>query len=90
MYHEQLSTAFNQRADMPTPETWLWGSGFEVLSDTRFGEYQLGMAVRYSRMVFRDDMMLKEAQREALTAEFGALHRPCRHKGCSPQAAPSS
>jgi len=70
VYHEQLSTAFKQPADMPTPETWLWGSGFEVLSDTRFGEYQLGMAVRYSRMVFRDDALLKEAQREALTAEF--------------------
>jgi len=77
---------------MPTPETWLWGSGMEVtkrqrgrpplrfaevaatvaqvLSDSRFGEYQLGMAVRYSRMVFRDEAVKDEATRAALTTEF--------------------
>ena len=33
---------------LPTPDTLLFGTGSQVLADTRFGEYQLGMAVRYS------------------------------------------
>jgi len=69
-FHGPLSTAFADQSDMPTPETWLWGSGMEVLSDSRFGEYQLGMAVRYSRMVFRDEAVKDEAERAALTTEF--------------------
>ena len=44
----------------------------QVLSDSRFGEYQLGMAVRYSRMVFRDEDAKEEAEQTALTTEFGA------------------
>ena len=43
-----------------------------MLSDSRFGEYQLGMAVRYSRMVFRDEAAKQEAERAALSTEFGA------------------
>ena len=51
----------------------------QVLSDSRFGEYQLGMAVRYSRMVFRDDAAKQEAERTALTTEFGEpMHPPTR------------
>lgn len=69
-FHEPLSTAFADPADMPTPDTWLWGCGREVLSDTRFGEYHLGMAVRYSRMVFRDAEAKREAEQAALTREF--------------------
>ena len=97
-FHGPLSTAFADQSDMPTPETWLWGSGMEVtkrqrgrpplrfaevaatvaqvLSDSRFGEYQLGMAVRYSRMVFRDEAVKDEAERAALTTEFGAPMQP--------------
>lgn len=71
-FYGPLSTAFADQSDMPTPETWLWGSGLEVLSDSRFGEYQLGMAVRYSRMVFRDEAAKQEAERAALSTEFGA------------------
>ena len=48
----------------------------QVLSDSRFGEYQLGMAVRYSRMVFRDEGAKQEAEQAALTTEFGAPRRP--------------
>ena len=29
-FHEALSTAFANQSDMPTPETWLWGTGLEV------------------------------------------------------------
>jgi len=29
-FHGPLSTAFADQSDMPTPETWLWGSGLEV------------------------------------------------------------
>ena len=101
-FHGALSTAFANQSDMPTPETWLWGTGLEVgeaparqvatrlaevaaavfaqvLSDSRFGEYQLGMAVRYSRMVFRDEAAKQEAERTALTTEFGEpMHPPKR------------
>ena len=38
--------------------------------DSRFGEYQLGMGVRYSKQVFRSDEMRAEAMAEATTAEF--------------------
>jgi len=69
-FHEPLSTAFANKADMPTPQDWLWGNGKVVLSDTRFGEYQLGMAVRYSRMTFRDAAAKEQAQKVALTAAF--------------------
>ena len=111
-FHGPLSTAFADQSDMPTPETWLWGSGMEVtkrqrgrpplrfaevaatvaqvLSDSRFGEYQLGMAVRYSRMVFRDEAVKDEAERAALTTEFGApMHPPTRVcLKCMPPATP--
>ena len=29
-FHGALSTAFANQSDMPTPETWLWGTGLEV------------------------------------------------------------
>ena len=29
-FHGPLSAAFADQSDMPTPETWLWGSGLEV------------------------------------------------------------
>ena len=62
----------------------------QVLSDSRFGEYQLGMAVRYSRMVFRDEAVKDEAERAALTTEFGApMHPPTRVcLKCMPPATP--
>ena len=59
-----------------------------MLSDSRFGEYQLGMAVRYSRMVFRDEAAKQEAERTALTTEFGEpMHPPARVP--MPQATPA-
>ena len=111
-FHGELSTAFANQSDMPTPETWLWGTGLEVgeapawqiatrlllsaaaafaqvLSDSRFGEYQLGMAVRYSRMVFRDEAAKQEAERTALTTEFGEpMHPPTRVPKCPASDAP--
>ena len=59
---------------------------WQVLSDTRFGEYQLGMAVRYSRMVFRDGGAKQEAEQTALTTAFGERRAPPR---AAPPAAPS-
>ena len=44
-----LQPAAAQDEVLPTPDTLLFASGSQVLADTRFGEYQLGMAVRYSR-----------------------------------------
>ena len=29
-FHAPLTAAFADQSDMPTPETWLWGSGLEV------------------------------------------------------------
>ena len=48
LYH-CIRPAAAQEEVLPTPDTLLFASGSQVLADTRFGEYQLGMAVRYSR-----------------------------------------
>lgn len=52
-YHACITASLTDGAAVPTPASLLFGSGVEVLADTRFGEYQLGMAVRYSRGVFK-------------------------------------
>jgi hypothetical protein len=51
--HHCLQPAAAQDEVLPTPETLVFASGSQVLADTRFGEYQLGMAVRYSRWVLQ-------------------------------------
>ena len=53
-YHAAHQAAFEDPSAMPSAESWLWGVGERVLSDTRFGKYQLGMGTRYSRMLFPD------------------------------------
>lgn len=48
----------------------LFGAGNGVLADTRFGEYQLGMAVRYSHGVLRDEAAREAATTEGVSGEF--------------------
>jgi len=50
-FHECMLGAVADVADLPTPDTLLFGSGTTVLTDTRFGEYQVGMAMNFSRQV---------------------------------------
>lgn len=65
-----LTSAAAAPAVLPTASSLLFGKGTEVLADTRFGEYQLGMAVRYSRQVLHSEAMEAEARVGAATAEF--------------------
>mmetsp|Transcript_60154 Transcript_60154/g.137974 ORF Transcript_60154/g.137974 Transcript_60154/m.137974 type:complete len:262 (-) Transcript_60154:344-1129(-) len=64
--------AFEDPAEMPDAATWLWGTGQKTLSDTRMGEYQIGMGTRYSRMIFRDAAARAEAEEMVLTPEYEA------------------
>jgi len=69
-YHACLAPAAAVEMELPTPGTLLFGAGNNVLGDTRFGEYQLGMAVRYSRQVLRSAEMRDEAAKIASSVEF--------------------
>jgi len=60
-YHPCLSGAIAPGTELPTGNTLLFGRGAGVLDDTRFGEYQLGMAVRYSLATFHSAEMEREA-----------------------------
>jgi len=68
-FHGALKTAAKDNA-LPTPSSLLFGAGTKVLTDTRFGEYQLGMAARYSRQVLRDEEMLAEATEAMMDGDF--------------------
>jgi len=69
MYHGCLTDAASGEA-LPTADSLLFGTGTQVLDDTRFGEYQLGMAVRYSVIVFPSEEVEAEARRVATTPLF--------------------
>ena len=69
-YHSCLASAAPAGGMLPTPDSLLFGKGVHALADTRFGEYQLGMAVRYSHYQLRDQEMLEETRREAAKPEF--------------------
>jgi len=69
-YQAGLSHALAPGEALPTSETLLFGKGSELLADTRFGEYQLGMAVRYSRGTFRSAEIAAAAMEEATRPEF--------------------
>jgi len=77
-YHECLKAPAAD--EVPTPETLLFGAGTSVLADTRFGEYQLGMAVRYSRYELLSAAARAEAAEEAASAEFEGRIAACMHE----------
>jgi len=60
-YHHCLQGAAADKGGLPTRESLVFGSGSSVLADTRFGEYQLGMAVRYCVWQCRSAEMREEA-----------------------------
>ena len=60
-YHHCLQGAAADKAGLPTRETLIFGSGSRMLADTRFGEYQLGMAVRYCLWQCKSPEMREEA-----------------------------
>ena len=67
-FHTCLKSAADQ--DLPTPSTLLFVAGTRILADTRFGEYQLGMAVRYTAWQPKTPEMFEEAAIGASCAEF--------------------
>jgi len=69
-YHSSLADAAAPGTPLPTAESLLFGRAEQVLHDTRFGEYQLGMAVRYSVARFRSAEMAAEAKEIACTSAF--------------------
>ena len=69
-YQTGLAHALAPGEQLPTAETLLFGRGVELLADTRFGEYQLGMAVRYSRGTFHSASIAAEAKAQATRPEF--------------------
>ena len=50
-FHECVRSAMPEDEPLPTAETLLFGCGTDVLTDTRFGEYQVGMSISFSRQV---------------------------------------
>ena len=69
-FHSCLAGASAEGEELPTGETLLFGRGSGVLDDTRFGEYQLGMSVRYSVATFRSAAMEEEARAVGTSAAF--------------------
>jgi len=47
-FHYCLSEAAADKVVLPTAASLVFAAGTRILADTRFGEYQLGMAVRYT------------------------------------------
>ena len=69
-FHHCLTPAAAEENELPTKDTLLFASGTRILADTRFGEYQLGMAVRYSAWVPWSADMFEEAAVGAARDEF--------------------
>jgi hypothetical protein len=69
-HHCLKSAAAEQDAPLPTPETLIFQTGTRILADTRFGEYQLGMAVRYTAWQSRSPEAFEEAAAGTAADEF--------------------
>jgi len=50
-FHACMKSAVTDADSLPTADTLLFGSGTTVLTDTRFGEYHVGMAMNFTRQV---------------------------------------
>ena len=68
-FHHCLQPAAAAGA-LPTAETLIFAAGTRILADTRFGEYQLGMAVRYTTWEPHSAEMFEEAAVGAARDEF--------------------
>jgi len=79
-YHHCLASAAPEGDSLPTAQSLLFSKGSTVLADTRFGEYQLGMAVRYSCYTPRDHAMLEEVRTQAARPEFEEMIAARMHK----------
>ena len=69
-FHSCLTDSISPGTELPTRDTLLFGAGNSMLYDTRFGEYQLGMAVRYSVGKFLDQEASEEVRRVAGQPSF--------------------
>ena len=84
-FHYCLRTAaLDQKDGLPTSDTLLFAAGTRILADTRFGEYQLGMAVRYTAWQPHDAATFEEAAVGAARDEFEERIATCmRERGVS-------
>ena len=76
-FHHCLQPAAAEKGGLPTQETLIFSAGTRILADTRFGEYQLGMSVRYTAWRPRSLEMFEEAAVGAACAEFEGRIATC-------------
>ena len=69
-FHECMLNAAADSDALPSSSTLLFGHGNTVLTDTRFGEYQIGMAINFSRQVPVSSDMSDDMREEAASVEF--------------------
>ena len=76
-FHYCLKSAAAEKDGLPTADSLLFAACTRILADTRFGEYQLGMAVRYTAWQPRSAAMFEEAAVDAARDEFEARIASC-------------
>jgi hypothetical protein len=69
-YHSCIAHAADGADGLPTPETLLFGTATQTVADTRFGEYQLGMAVRFTKWEVRSPELFDAAVEGAASTEL--------------------
>jgi hypothetical protein len=73
-FHGLLSATTD---DVPTDSTLLFGRGSKMLADTRFGEYQVGMATNFSRQVPLGEEEHADMSEVAASKEFETRIASC-------------
>jgi len=68
-YHKCMFEAASDSA-LPTRDSLLFAQGTSVLTDTRYGEYQVGMAINFSRQVPKGADEFDDVCDVAASAEF--------------------
>ena len=69
-FYEGFAKATDGADEIPTPSTLLFGRGTELLADTRFGEYQVGMSIVFTRQIPKDAEQHKSVSEVASSEEF--------------------
>ena len=69
-YHDCMARAAADGESLPDRESLLFGRGTTVLTDTRFGEYQVGMSINFSRQVPLSHELHVEMCEIAASSEF--------------------
>ena len=81
-HHEGFAKATGDGDEIPTPTTLLFGRGRHLLKDTRFGEYQVGMSMVFTRQVPVDGEQHQQVCETAASDEFeGRIARCMEENG---------